>query len=222
MRALIEKLRTALARDQDLSAPALAAKIASNAAAYAGGAVWLRGCDHVGRRPRCFGRPRVDNRGSIAVGDDFAVACTFGTVLLAAGPRGTLDVGDRVTVNYGSSIAAARGVRIGHDAMIGPYCVVADSDDPSLDDDAESLPIAIGARVWLAGRVVVRPGVRIGAGSVIAAGSVVETDIPPNAIASGAPARVLRVRDLAPPPDSHVRAAGAGGEAEEVRLAARR
>ena len=56
------------------------------------------------------------------------------------------------------------------------------------------MPIEIGDDVWLAGRVMVRPGSRIGAGAVIGAGSVVDGEIPAGAIASGAPARVLRIR----------------------------
>jgi acetyltransferase-like isoleucine patch superfamily enzyme len=44
----------------------------------------------------------------------------------------------------------------------------------------------------LASRVVVLPGVRIGAGAIIAAASVVTRDIPPNTLAVGVPARVVR------------------------------
>jgi maltose O-acetyltransferase len=46
--------------------------------------------------------------------------------------------------------------------------------------------------VWLGGGVIVLPGVRIGANSVIGAGSVVTKDVPANVVAVGNPARVLR------------------------------
>jgi maltose O-acetyltransferase len=46
--------------------------------------------------------------------------------------------------------------------------------------------------VWLGARVVVLRGVTIGAGSVVAAGSVVHRDVPPRCLAGGVPATVIR------------------------------
>lgn len=46
--------------------------------------------------------------------------------------------------------------------------------------------------VWLGGNAIVPPGVAVGARSVVAAGSVVTRDIPPDSLAVGAPARVVR------------------------------
>ena len=53
-------------------------------------------------------------------------------------------------------------------------------------------PIHIGNHVWLAAGVIVCPGVTIGDGAVIAAGSVVTHDIPGHVLAGGVPCRVLR------------------------------
>jgi acetyltransferase-like isoleucine patch superfamily enzyme len=52
----------------------------------------------------------------------------------------------------------------------------------------------IGNDVWLGLRVAIRDGVRIGDGAIVAAGAVVNTDVPPYAIAGGVPARVIRYR----------------------------
>ena len=52
--------------------------------------------------------------------------------------------------------------------------------------------IEIGDGAWLASRVVVLPGVRIGAGAIVAAASVVTKDIPANTLSVGVPARVVR------------------------------
>jgi len=56
-------------------------------------------------------------------------------------------------------------------------------------------PVTVGEYVWIGFGVAVLPGVTIGDHSVIGAGSVVTKDIPPNSIAAGNPARVLRQRD---------------------------
>ncbi|OJJ30924.1 hypothetical protein ASPWEDRAFT_54251 [Aspergillus wentii DTO 134E9] len=53
-------------------------------------------------------------------------------------------------------------------------------------------PVFIEDDCWIGGNVVILPGVRIGAGSTIGAGSIVTKDIPPFSIAVGAPARVKR------------------------------
>ena len=55
-----------------------------------------------------------------------------------------------------------------------------------------SEPIVIEDKVWIGSNVVVLPGVRIGYGSVVGAGSVVSRDIPPMTVAVGTPCRVLR------------------------------
>ena len=53
-------------------------------------------------------------------------------------------------------------------------------------------PVPIGNDCWFGANVVVCPGVTIGEGCVIGAGSVVTHDIPPRSVAAGVPCRVLR------------------------------
>ena len=55
-----------------------------------------------------------------------------------------------------------------------------------------ALPVAIGDGCWIGGGAILLPGVHIGKGSVIGAGSVVTKDIPENSVAVGNPCRVLR------------------------------
>lgn len=52
--------------------------------------------------------------------------------------------------------------------------------------------IVIGENVWISSRVVILPGVRIGRNSVVAAGSVVASDIPPGVLAAGIPAKPIK------------------------------
>lgn len=56
--------------------------------------------------------------------------------------------------------------------------------------------IVIEDFVWMGSRVLVLPGVRIGEGAIIQAGSVVSSNIPAYAIAGGNPARVFKYRDV--------------------------
>lgn len=53
-------------------------------------------------------------------------------------------------------------------------------------------PVTIGKNVWIGGSSVILPGVTIGDGSVVAAGSVVSKDVPPGTLVAGVPAKVIR------------------------------
>jgi maltose O-acetyltransferase len=57
------------------------------------------------------------------------------------------------------------------------------------------LPVSICDDVWVGGGTIICPGVKIGARSVIGAGSVVTKDIPEDVLAVGNPCRVIRALD---------------------------
>ncbi len=207
---LLQKIARSLARDRDLPVGARIAKGRRYIAASALAPHRLRACDRVGARPRVLGRPVVRNEGSITIGDDLVINAGPAPCELAAGPGATLRIGNKLLLNFGSLLVATSSVTIGDGVNIGPYCVVSDAERP--DDAAE--PIVVGDGVWLAGRVTLRPGARIGAGSTIAAGSVVEGEIPPGVLAGGVPARVLRpirAPGGAPPAARHSRADAPAG-----------
>jgi putative colanic acid biosynthesis acetyltransferase WcaF len=54
-------------------------------------------------------------------------------------------------------------------------------------------PIRVGARAWVAARAIVLMGVQIGERSVIGAGSVVTSDVPPHSVCAGNPARIVKI-----------------------------
>ncbi|MEW9701688.1 DapH/DapD/GlmU-related protein [Paenibacillus sp. SI8] len=60
----------------------------------------------------------------------------------------------------------------------------------------EANPISVGAYSWLGAGVTVDPGVRIGEGAVVGAGSHVTADVPDYTIAAGKPAKLLRKREV--------------------------
>jgi len=160
--------------------------------------VVLRACDSVGPGTRVSGLPRVVNEGHISMGANLLLMSTWNPVELVTSPGGRIEIGRDVSINFGTSIRAGQRVSIGDEAMIGQYCILDDGEEPERVGGAqertlrEPREIIIGKGAWLAGRVTVLPGVTIGDGAVISAGSVVESDIPAGVIAGGIPARVLR------------------------------
>ncbi|WP_414826811.1 DapH/DapD/GlmU-related protein [Bacillus velezensis] len=54
------------------------------------------------------------------------------------------------------------------------------------------MPITIGSNVWIGGSCVILAGVTIGENSVIAAGTVVTKDVPPNSVMAGNPGKVIK------------------------------
>ncbi len=198
MNRLLSNILRSLERDAGLPISARVTKGVRYATAIASAPLWLRECNRVGNRPRTMGRPRVDNRGTIELGDEVILNSSFSPVDLTAAEGGRIEVGSGVAINFGTSITARSLVKLGDKVSLGPYCILSDSDLPADGQDAqagtagEPRPIEIGDGAWLAGRVTVLPGTRIGAGSVITAGSIVSGVIPEGVIAGGSPARVLR------------------------------
>ena len=155
----------------------------------------LRKCDYVGARPRVYGRPFMLNRGRIHIGDRFQQF--NGTVRseLVTQEGGVIDIGNRVFLNYGTSLSAHHRITIGSGCQIASYVCMMDNDYHRAGDltkPGESAPIVLEDNVWLAVRVIVLKGVTIGCNAVVGAGSVVTKDIPPNCLAAGVPAKVVR------------------------------
>ena len=146
---------------------------------------------------RVYGRPVVKNKGSLLVGDRVRLVSDVARLELDVGAGAALRIGERTYINYGTSVSAMQSVAIGPDCNIGTHCLVLDNDFHRLEPDRRherppSRPVTIGANVWLGARVVVLPGVTIGDDSVIAAGSIVTSDVPPRSLAAGSPARLVR------------------------------
>jgi len=145
---------------------------------------------------RVKGRPILAGEGEITIGSRLILMNTYlpSELRCAAGAR--IAIGRNVQINYGVLIAARQSVTIGDNVLVGNLSVIADTAFPTLPDQlapADDPPqgIEIGNDVWLAARVTVLPGAKIGRGSVIGAGSVVRGTIPPGVVAMGNPARPL-------------------------------
>jgi maltose O-acetyltransferase len=161
--------------------------------------VQLRNVTHVGALPRCVGKCIVSNGGTMMIGERFLVRATHVPVELATYPGGTLTIGDRVFINSGVSICAQQSVTIGSNVAIGNYSLIMDTDFHAVDDHTAPpacAPVVIEDDVWIAARVTVLKGVRIGHGAVVAAGAVVTRDVAPRTLVGGVPARLIRPLDL--------------------------
>ena len=108
-----------------------------------------------------------------------------------------ITVGDAVFINYDCVFLDVAPISIGDRVLIGPRTGLYTAGHPIVPEVRDTgleygLPITLEDSVWLGGSVTVCPGVTIGQNSIVAAGSVVTKDIPPNVIAAGNPCRVLR------------------------------
>jgi acetyltransferase-like isoleucine patch superfamily enzyme len=153
----------------------------------------------------------IRNRQFITIGKGFT--CGFGC-RIEAFPESkdrsvNILIGQNVQINDYVHIAAVDYVEIGDNVLIaskifisdhnhGSYTLL-DSDHPSTipaNRKASFKPVYIKKNVWIGESVCVLPGVTIGEGSIIGALSVVTKDIPPNSIAVGSPARVVKQFDF--------------------------
>lgn len=105
--------------------------------------------------------------------------------------------GHRVFINANCTFQPAGGVEIGDDVFIGSdvkfYTTIHPIDpEERATGKASVRPIKIGPKVWIGGGAVILPGVEIGEGTTIGAGSVVTRSIPPRCVAVGNPCRVIR------------------------------
>lgn len=120
---------------------------------------------------------------------------TEGSTSLFAGPGATLDIAERAGIS-GSQIIAYLSITIGPETLIGAGCLICDSDMHEVPLGSRSpirtAPIRIGSRVFIGARCIILKGVTIGNGAVIAAGSVVCSDVAANTLVAGNPAVELK------------------------------
>ncbi|MCI6958148.1 MAG: sugar O-acetyltransferase [Candidatus Faecousia sp.] len=108
-----------------------------------------------------------------------------------------IKVGKHFFANYNCTFLDVAPITFGDNCLLGPNVSIYTAGHPVHPDSRRSryeygIAVTIGNDVWLGGSTVVCPGVTIGDGCVIGAGSVVTRDIPPYSIAAGNPCRVIR------------------------------
>jgi len=160
--------------------------------------ILLRRCDAVGRWTRVWGSVRVQNGGTITLGERVQLRAVPWATELAALPGGRLEIGAGTFVNAGVSLCAGELVRIGSRCQIGPRVMIVDNDFHIAGDPlrrSRPRPVVLDDLVWVGAGAMVLKGVHVGRGATIAAGSVVTKDVPTGAVVAGVPARVIRTAE---------------------------
>jgi acetyltransferase-like isoleucine patch superfamily enzyme len=145
---------------------------------------------------------------SITIGDRFSSTsdvkrggiALYSPCKLRTMPNAQIVIGNVVSLN-GTSITCRQKIAIGDGTMVAANVIIVDSDfhqlwPPSsrrtVSEDEDDRPVFIGKDVWIGMGSLILKGSTIGDNTIIGAGSVVTGAIPPNVIAAGVPAKVLR------------------------------
>lgn len=161
----------------------------------------------------------IQGKGKIIVGDDVRVGgkCDF---FFAAkySSEPALIIGDGSGIGHGCTFVIGKRITIGRNCQLSGDIWIADSNGHSTAPERrksgmpptpeEVRPVVIGDGVWIGRRSMIFPGVRVGEGSVIAAGAVVHSHVPPYSLVAGNPAKVvMRLRPARDPAADGPRAA---------------
>lgn len=112
-------------------------------------------------------------------------------------------VGDNVYIAQDAWINAKGGLSLGNSVTIGPRCGLVTTYHNKVDGrgfahkigSGSHASISIGAGTWLAINVVIRHGITVGCGCIVAANAVVTKNVPDNVIVGGIPAKIIKQLD---------------------------
>ena len=146
------------------------------------------------------------NEGNLEISNDVVIAAY--TVLYAidsdhSSEKGRLKIGNNTSIGEFNNIRAAGGsIVIGNNCLISQFVTIVASNhniergkNINVQGWGEKKTgVVIGNDVWIGANCVILPGVEIGNGCVVAAGSIVTKSIPENSIIMGAPGKVVKER----------------------------
>ncbi|UYP17654.1 acyltransferase [Rhodococcus sp. Z13] len=159
--------------------------------------VVLRGMVFLGKNVEIHATPglgRLEIGRWVHIGDGNAIRCH----------EGSLRIGDKVVFGKDNVVNTYLDIEIGASTLVADWCYICDFDHrtedityPIKDQGIVKSPVRIGPDTWIAAKVTVLRGTRVGRGSVLGAHAVVKGDIPEYSIAVGSPAKVVKNRKVA-------------------------
>jgi acetyltransferase-like isoleucine patch superfamily enzyme len=144
----------------------------------------------------------ISGKGDIVIGDNVSLVGKVNIGFAARfSDRPTLEIGDNTGIGPGCSFAIGKLISIGRNCTLSGNISIMDSNGHDLDpvsrlehqppQPEDVRPVIIRDNVWIGNSCIVFPGVKIGEGSVISAGSVIRTHVPPYSVVAGNPAKVM-------------------------------
>lgn len=138
----------------------------------------------------------------ITIGNDVIISRNC----VIQGKTGPVAIGDRTDLGCNAILSSGMGIYIGSSVLIAGNCYIGGGryisdrlDIPMMEQGLYSKgPVVIGDDVWLGAGAIVLDGVKVGKGCIVGAGAVVTKDLPDYAIATGVPAKVLKLREPKP------------------------
>jgi acetyltransferase-like isoleucine patch superfamily enzyme len=106
-----------------------------------------------------------------------------------------IKLGKNIFINHACSFLDIGGITIEDDVQIGPRVNLTSENHPLDPTDRKTLllqPIVIKRNAWIGAGATILPGVTVGENAIIAAGSVVSRNVPPNTVVAGVPAKVVK------------------------------
>ena len=146
----------------------------------------------------CLLRANTESTCALLIGDNTNIKEN----VLVNTNKGTITVGNDCWVGPFTLIYGNGDVTIGNHVMIASHCAInsvshhaSRTDVPMSQQGIYTAPVVIEDDVWIGIGAIILQGVRIGSGSIIGAGAVVNRDVEPGTVVAGVPARKIKQRN---------------------------
>ena len=144
----------------------------------------------------------ITGKGDIVLGDNVTLDGKSNIAFAARySDHPTLQIGDNTGIGHNRFFTVGKLISIGRNCILSGDISIMDSSGHNADPvtrlaskppEAEDVrPVVIRDGVWIGKHCIIFPGVKIGEGSVISAGSVVRSHVPPYSVVAGNPAKVM-------------------------------
>ncbi|WP_229236219.1 DapH/DapD/GlmU-related protein [Emticicia sp. TH156] len=106
-----------------------------------------------------------------------------------------ISLGKNVFINHACSFLDMGGIIIEDEVMLGPRVNLTSENHPLKPNDRKAVipgPIVIKRNAWIGAGATILPGITVGENAVVAAGAIVNRDVPPHTVVAGIPAKIIK------------------------------